>query len=568
MKYCLFITIFVFLGCTRVPQPSATKTPASVSTQPLFIIEDDAIPFIHDAGARGQRHIREIVGSGAGFFDADGDGDLDLFMVNGAPKSPKPNAVPPRDVLLIQDEGEFIDRGEEHGIEGHEHGLGLAIGDVDADGDPDVFVANDGPDRLYINAGDGHFSEESASRGITINSLSSAAAFVDVDLDGDLDLFVGTYLQFDEKTFVPCIQEGHEIYCGPGNYPPAACYLLLNDGHGHFQDVSTSSEIALYPAKALGVVSIDIEGDGDPDLYVANDGEANFLLINRWKEEGRLRFDEEALLAGCAYGEGAKAEAGMGIEAADLDGDGDEEILVTNLEAQSNSCYRNDGDGLFMETSFSNGIAPPGLPLVAFGIRVLDANLDGQLDIFIANGHINDRVSEFRGGISSFAQPDHLFLGDGKRYRLTEYSEPIEVDTVARALVSGDIDNDGDLDLLITNWNQSPRLLRSTVSGRAPVLGLLLEGNPPASNIDAIGARITVRAGNRTQVREHRVQSSYFSSHDPRQLFTLPREASSAEVSIRWPDGTNEEFQLEAGSYHHLKQGKGLISSAAFRPAR
>ncbi|NRA74562.1 MAG: CRTAC1 family protein, partial [Planctomycetes bacterium] len=163
---------------------------------------------------------------------------------------------------------------------------------------------------------------------------------------------------------------------------------------------------------------------------------------------------------------------------------------------------------------------------------------------------------------------DHLFLGDGKRYRLTEYSEPIEVDTVARALASGDIDNDGDLDLLITNWNQSPRLLRSTVSGRAPVLGLLLEGTPPASNIDAIGARITVRAGNRTQVREHRVQSSYFSSHDPRQLFTLPREASSAEVSIRWPDGTNEEFQLEAGSYHHLKQGKGLISSAAFRPAR
>lgn len=562
------MTVLILFGCSRVSELPKTVTDSSLSSTPLFTIEDDVIPFIHDAGARGQRHICEIVGSGAGFFDADGDGDLDLFLVNGAPKSPDPNTPPPRDALLIQENGIFFDRSENHGIEGHEHGLGLAIGDVDADGDPDVFVANDGPDRLYINQGDGHFKEESVTRGIQINSLSSAAAFVDIDLDGDLDLFVGSYLQFDEKTFTPCIQEGHEIYCGPANYPPVPCYLLLNDGQGNFQDVSISSEVALYPAKALGVVSIDIENDGDSDLYVANDGEANFLLINRLKEEGKLRFDEEALLAGCAYGEGAKAEAGMGVEAADLDGDGDEEILVTNLEAQSNSCYRNDGGGMFMEMSFSNGIAPPGLPLIAFGIRVLDANLDGQLDIFIANGHINDRVADFRGGVSTFAQPDHLFLGDGNRYRLTAYSEPAEKETVARSLVSGDIDDDGDLDLLITNWNQSPRLLRSNISGKAPVLGLLLEGSPPASNIDAIGAKITVHAGNRTQMREHRIQSSFFSSHDPRQLFTLPSETTTAAVTIRWPDGTNEQFQLEAGSYHHLKHGEGLISSSPFGPAR
>ncbi|MEC9476752.1 MAG: CRTAC1 family protein [Planctomycetota bacterium] len=563
----LFI-LLLSAGCWGAPDGAQSTTPDPASVQPYFTVEDDLIPFQHDAGARGKRHICEIIGSGAGFFDADGDGDLDLFMVNGAPKTPDPDGSPPRDTLLIQQDGIFADRGIELGIAGESHGLGLAIGDIDADGDADVFVANDGPDQLYLNDGNGHFSEEALARGISIETLSSAAAFVDVDLDGDLDLFVGSYLSFDENSFIPCIQEGHEIYCGPGNYPALPCYLLINDGNGNFQDVSMESGVALHPAKALGVVSLDIEGDGDPDLYVANDGEANFLLINRWKEEGKLRFDEEALLAGCAYGEGAKAEAGMGVEAADLDGDGDEEILVTNLEAQSNSCYRNDGGGLFLETSFSNGIAPPGLPLIAFGIRALDANLDGHLDIFIANGHINDRVSDFRGGVSSFAQPDHLFLGDGNRFTLTDYARPVTEETVARSLVSGDIDDDGDLDLLITNWNRTPRFLRSNSSGKAPVLGLQLEGNPPASNIDAIGARITVRSGNRTQVREHRVQSSYFSSHDPRQLFTLPAEATSAEVTILWPDGTNEQFQLDAGSYHQLKHGTGLISSSPFAPAQ
>lgn len=565
MRYILPLMLLMSVSCSRSPDPSSAVSPGNEDQQPLYTVEDDLISFRHDAGARGQRHICEIVGSGAGFFDADGDGDLDLFMVNGAPKTPEPGTSPPVDTILIQEDGRFQDRGSELGVAGQEHGLGLAIGDVDADGDPDVFVANDGPDQLYINDGSGHFTEEAGARGISVPTLSSAAAFVDIDLDGDLDLFIGTYLEFDEKRFIPCLQEGNEIYCGPGNYPPAPCYLLLNDGKGHFVDVSESSEVALYRAKALGVVSLDIEGDGDPDLYVANDGEANFLLVNRWKEEGKLRFDEEALLAGCAYGEGAKAEAGMGVEAADLDGDGDEEILVTNLEAQSNSCYRNDGGGMFLETSFSNGIAPPGLPLVAFGIRSLDANLDGHLDIFVANGHINDRVADFRGGVSSFAQKDHLFLGDGKNFKLAAYSKPVDEETVARSLVSGDVDDDGDLDLLITNWNRTPRFLRSNTSGKAPVLGLLLKGSPPASNIDAIGARITVQAGNKTHVREHRIQSSYFSSHDPRQLFTLPKNINLASVKILWTDGSSEQLQLEAGSYHLIQQGEGLISSSPFK---
>ncbi|RTZ89489.1 MAG: hypothetical protein DSY92_08855 [Planctomycetota bacterium] len=546
---CLACTLLC--GCTS--GDSSSRAPGK---QRLFKVEDDAIPFKHDAGATGKRHITEIVGSGAGLFDADGDGDLDLYLVNGA-----------RDQLLVQIDGEFKPASQDCGIGGTDSGMGIAIGDIDGDGDPDIFVANNGPDRLYINDGKARFQEQAVQRGINISTFSSAAAFVDIEGDGDLDLFVCSYLDFDEKTFTPCTRGDLEVYCAPANYPAVPCRLLLNDGRGHFTDVSESSGLNDLPAKALGVISIDIENDGDPDLYVANDGEPNFLLINQWKQQGRIFFEEDALLAGCAYGEGAKAEAGMGVDAADLDGDGDEEILVTNLEAQSNSCYRNDGDGLFMETSFANGLGAASLAHVGFGIRVIDANLDGWLDIFVTNGHILDNIGEIRQGSSSFAQVDQLFIGDGSHFVLTPHIQNND-ETVGRSLVSGDIDNDGDTDLIITRWNGSPRLLRSTAAGTSHVIGLQLVGTPPASSTDAIGARITVTAGDRVFIREHRVQSSYLASHDPRQLFALPAGNTSARVHIRWPDGSEGEQNLQSGGYHRWQQGVGIVASTPFQSPR
>ncbi len=499
MRSLSLIPLLFICGCTFDPSVEAPQVAPE-----LFQIEQNSIPFHHDSGARGARYIGEIVGSGAGLLDADGDGDLDLFLVNGSPEKLEPEEAAPRDQLFLQVDGVFVAAGSDSGIVGSEAGMGLAIGDIDNDGDPDVFVANDGPNQLYINDGKGRFTEQSLSRGITGDSFSSAAVLVDIEGDGDLDLFIGSYLEFDASTFVPCTRGDQEVYCAPSNFAAAPCLLLLNDGTGNFSDVSSSSGLKNHPAKALGVISIDIEPDGDPDLYVANDGEPNFLLINQWKEQGRIFFLEEALLAGCAYGEGAKAEAGMGVDAADLDGDGDEEILVTNLEAQSNSCYRNDGNGMFMETSFANGLGPASLPHVGFGIQVLDANLD----------------------------------------------------------------NDGDDDLIITRWNSNPQLLRSTAAGSTAVLGLRLEGSSKQSNRDAIGARITVSAGGREWMREHRVQSSYLASHDPRLLFALPEGCTEGDVSVRWPDGKVETRRLQAGSYHHWIQGQDSLVSTKFSHPR
>ena len=562
MRPLSLIPLLFICGCTFDPSPEDPQVAPE-----LFQIEQNSIPFHHDSGARGSRYIGEIVGSGAGLLDADGDGDLDLFLVNGSPAKLEPEEEAPRDQLFLQVDGTFVAAGPDSGIVGSEAGMGLAIGDIDNDGDPDIFVANDGPDQLYINDGKGRFDEQSLSRGITGDSFSSAAVLVDIEGDGDLDLFIGSYLDFDASTFVPCTRGDQEVYCAPSNFAAAPCLLLLNDGTGNFSDVSSSSGLMDYPAKALGIISIDIEPDGDPDLYVANDGEANFLLINQWKEQGRIFFLEEALLAGCAYGEGAKAEAGMGVDAADLDGDGDEEILVTNLEAQSNSCYRNDGNGMFMEISFANGLGPASLPHVGFGIQALDANLDGHLDIFVTNGHIIESIGEIRQGASHFAQPDQLFLGDGNGFKLTPYSAQVDP-TVGRSLLRGDLDNDGDDDLIITRWNSNPQLLRSTAAGSAAVLGLRLEGSSNQSNRDAIGARITVSAGGRKWMREHRVQSSYLASHDPRLLFALPEGCTEGDVSVLWPDGKVETRRLEAGSYHHWIQGQESLISTEFSPPR
>lgn len=548
----------------------ATSCTASIDPLPataLFTVDDDAIPFQHDPGARGERFIGEIVGSGVALLDGDGDGDLDLYLINGAPRNPSEATPPPHNSYFVNEMGSFIDATEISGLGDPGAGMGVAVADIDSDGDQDIYLANDGENRLFINDGDGHFSEEAEARGVLDPDFSSAPCFFDADLDGDLDLYVAEYLVFDPDAFVPCKRAGVEVYCAPSVFPPIPGKFFLNDGTGHFTDESTATGIADHPGKGLGVISIDIEGDGDFDLYVANDGEPNFLFVNRLKDEGVLRFDEEALLAGCAFGEGAKAEAGMGVDAADLDGDGDEDLIVTNLEAQTNSLYRNDGASIFTESSFARGLGAASLAWVGFGVRALDVEHDGDLDVFVANGHIIDNLSEIREGEGSFPQADQLFINNEGHFSESRsfLSPGSTIDRrVSRGLASGDLDNDGDLDLVITNWGDRPRILRSLAAGRAPVIGLSLTGAMPHSNPDAIGAVITVEVGEKKWRREHRFHSSYLASHDPRLLFALPAGTSTGKATVRWPDGSEESQSLEAGFYHRWVAGSGVTEKRRF----
>ncbi len=557
MKILCFISLVMILAsCTpQTPQ----KNTSEVASYP-FVVEDDLINFTHESGARGLRHIGESVGSGGALFDADGDGDLDLYLVQGTAtdeNSPKKN------ILLYQNDGEFIQGEKPCGAEDSGDGMSCAAGDIDNDGDIDLYVVNDGPDSLYLNDGTGHFTDVTQERGIEMPLFGSSICFLDVELDGDLDIFVGHYIEFSIDAFTPCLREKLEVYCAPKNYPGVPCSLLINDGKGFFSDASASSGLASLLGKALGVLTSDVDGDGDQDLYVANDGEANFLLLNQWKETGEIKFIDDAYIAGCALGEGAKEEAGMGVEAADLDGDGDEEILVTNFEAQTNSCYRNDGGGMFLETSFVNGMGPPSILNVAFGIRVLDVNLDLLPDIFITNGHVIDNIEKLTTGQTLFAQQDQLYINEGGTFKEVSPHLPAEL-KVGRALISGDIDNDGDLDLISTTWQGSPRVLRSTSAGSAPVIGLHLSGDGVSCHRDAIGAIINYAVQEKTITREHRVQSSYLASHDPRLLLTLGPKMTEAVVTVKWPGGTEETATLTAGSYHKWVMGKGIVSQSQF----
>ena len=554
--------ILVLAGCFASDKPPASSTPAAFP----FVLEENFVEFHHDSGARGKRHIGESVGSGGALFDVDGDGVLDLYLIQGSADDPESD--PPKPNQLYRGTGDrFIPFGENSGSDDPGDGMGCAAGDYDNDGDWDLYITNDGPDRLLINDGSGRFTDETKKRGIQQTRFGSAVSAVDIDLDGDLDLFVGHYLEFSADRFEPCLREELEVYCAPKNYPGVPCSLLINDGNGHFSDISEESGLNDYPAKALGILTTDFDQDGDPDLYVANDGEANYLFRNLFRETGEVRFSEEALISGCALGEGAKEEAGMGVDGVDLDGDGDEEVLVTNFEAQSNSCYRNDGNGMFLETSFYNGMASPSLAWVGFGIRSMDVNLDTIPDIFVTNGHVIDNMPEVSNGQLHFAQPDQVYLGTASGFVVAEPHAEAPWKS-GRSAISGDLDNDGDLDLIITCWNDAPRLLRSTAAGLAPVIGLELVGGGQRSTREAIGATIEIQSGGMTRKREHRIQSSYLASHDPRQLFALPKGETDAEVTIHWPDGTVEKNRLKAGAYHRWEQGQGITETTPFMPAK
>ncbi len=489
----------------------------------------------------------EIMGAGVALFDADGDEDLDLFCPNGSAEAGGNRFY--RQVAP----GRFEDATRDSGLGTRGIAMGVAVGDMDNSGSQDLYVTHVGPDRLFRNQGDGTFLEVTEESGISSTRWSSSALFFDFDRDGLLDLFVVRYVDFDDDE--RCFDKaGRPDYCGPQTMPPVPDQLFHNEGSGKFRDVSDESGIGRVAAAGLGAVAQDFNGDGWPDLAVANDAEANHLWINR--QDGT--FEELALPWGFAFNQHGHAEAGMGIVSADFDGDLVLDLFLTHLGVETNTVYRGvDGRG-FQDVTGTAGVAKASMPFTGFGIVALDADLDGDLDVMVANGRV------FRGKEDhpddpwrTYAEPNQWFVnqGSGRFQEVTSasaFTEPVEI---TRGLACGDLDGDGDLDAVLANVEGPARLYRNT--GELRGSWLQVRALDPRWNRDAIGASITVRAESASWRRTIDGQGSYQSSSPLVAHFGLGSADTVNEIRVLWPDGleesfpggeTNRRLKLERGS--------------------
>lgn len=519
-----------------------TEAPALWFTD---ITSEVGLDFIYETGATGRKHMAEIMGAGAALFDFDNDGDLDIYLVNGNHDvSGTASADKTRNRLYEQQaDGRFVDRTNHSGLGDTGYGMGVALGDIDNDGHIDVYVTNYGADTLFRNRGDGTFENITVSAGTRVLGWSASAAFFDYNLDGFLDLFVTQYIEFNPDR--PCfVNAGRRDYCAPKSRPALHDILFRNNGDLTFTDVSTQAGISSVAAAGLGVISEDFNDDGWPDLYVANDGYDNHLWINR--QDGTFRND--GLIMGVACNVRGAAEAGMGVIAADFDNDTDIDIFVTHLRGESNTLYRNLGAGLgFDDATGGSGLGISSIPYTGFGTGAFDIELDGDVDLLIVNGRVvrGDVIdgTELLPPWDIYAEPNFVYLNDGRgHFQLLEAQAEAFVRRIeiTRGLAVGDIDHDGDLDVLLNNIESPARLYRN----EAPRQGhwLFVRAIDPKLNRDAIGARITVTVAGRRMVRTITSAFSYLSASEPVAHFGLGRVNIVDRIDVRWPGGARERF--------------------------
>jgi enediyne biosynthesis protein E4 len=503
------------------------------------------LDFRHHHGGSGQRYMVETMVGGLMLVDYDGDGDLDVLFVDGG-VLPGYEGEPARTRLFRNDSRPgamaFVDVTERAGIDFTAYGCGAVAGDVDGDGDLDLYLTAWGPNALYLNQGDGTFVEAATEAGVADPSWSASAVFFDADRDGDLDLYVANYVDFSLANHKFCgdVSRGIQGYCHPNAYDGLPDRFYRNRGDGTFEDATAAAGLAGPREAGLGAVAADLDGDGWPDLYVANDLDPNLLFRNR----GAGTFEDMSLLSGTSHSPAGRAEAGMGVEAADLDGDGRLDLYVTNFALETNAFYRNQGDFLFFDQRFGAKLAEPSLHVLGFGVAAQDFDHDGDLDLFVANGHILDNAEEL-SEVKQYAQRNQVMenLGDGTfRERL---DAGVDVVRVSRGLATGDLDGDGDLDVVIVNSNQQAEVYENL--GAAADAFLLVDLRASGKNTSGIGARLDLSAAGRSQAREVRTASSYLSQGAITVHFGLGA-AARAELAVRWPGGGVRRYrELGAG---------------------
>jgi hypothetical protein len=569
--------------CLAQSVSTQSRDPNTPARRPSIIFDEVAssvgLKFQHYNGMSGKFFLPEIMGAGAALFDVDNDGDLDVFLVQGnvlepgaVPQTtlfPWPGPSSPRGKLFRNDlrvdkDGRrvlhFTDVTESSGIVATGYGMGAAVGDINNDGWSDLYLTNLGSNHMYLNKGNGTFTEVTAKSGTDDPRWSTGASFLDYDRDGWLDLMVLNYAEFSISNSPTCYAPtSMKDYCTPRVFRAPGNRLFHNKGNGTFEDVTVSSGVDKEFGHGLGVVASDFNDDGWPDLYIANDGDPNQLWVNQ--KDGT--FTNEALLAGAAVNRDGKAEAGMGVDAGDFDGNGTEDIFVTHLMEETNTLYMNLGKSVFEDRTRETGLGMPGRRFTGFGTLFFDYDNDGWLDLMVVNGAVQ-LLSELikKGDRYPLGQPNQLFhnSGNGSFAEVVEPAGPsFQLFEVSRAAAFGDIDNDGDIDVLVTNNNGAARLLMNRVGNRNNWLGLRLVGKD--SRRDMLGAQVdVVISKNKILKRRARTDGSYLSSNDPRVLIGLGSANEVGAVRVRWPNGKTEEWKAPAvNRYITLKEGSSAV---------
>jgi enediyne biosynthesis protein E4 len=562
IKPALAVLLAALLAIRLVELAGAAQQQTPV--QFVNIASEAKVAFKHENGATPQKYMPETMAGGSIILDYNNDGWPDIFFVNGGSFVDKQKAAGARHRLYRNNkDGTFTDVTATSGIGVSGFGMGACSADYDNDGWPDLYITSVGGNKLYHNNGSGGFTDVTDKAGVGSQLWSASCAFGDIDNDGYVDLYVTNYVDFSAQNNKYCVYTGDtRVYCHPNVYNGVPDILYRNNGDGTFKDVSRAAGIYRPDGKGLGVVFGDYDGDGWIDIYVANDSTPNFLFHNK----GKGVFEEVGLLAGVAVGSDGQALAGMGTDMGDVDGDGLLDIFVTNLDRQTHNLYRNLGKGLFADVTFESGVGEATLPFVGFGAVFFDYDNDTDLDLAIANGDVIDNVSLFRDS-TSYEQRNLLLQNDGMgKFRdVGPVSGPgFALKKPSRSLSAADIDNDGDLDLLIGNVGHTADLLRNDGGNNNNSLSIRTVGSK--SNRDGIGARLKLTIAGKVLLQEVRAGSSYLSQSDLRVHFGMGKAPRAERLEIRWPSGAVEVLQdVEANQILTVTEGRGVTSRTPMR---
>ncbi|HEX8492529.1 MAG TPA: CRTAC1 family protein [Pyrinomonadaceae bacterium] len=565
MKERIVVTLLALVVLVlNLPVKSQTgRTPAPGKAAITFTEvspKSSGITFVHDNAHSPERYLPETVGAGCAFLDYDNDGWMDIYLVNSGlsdfytPKAPLKNAL-----YHNNQNGTFTDVTTKAGVAGGKFGMGVAAADYDADGWQDIYVTNYGSNILYRNNGNGTFTDVTDKAAVAAVGWSTCAVWFDYDNDGKLDLFVSGFVFYDKSQKILCTDEARSssYYCVPRLFKPRPSYLFHNNGNGTFTDASKESGIADSPGKSFGAVATDVNNDGLIDLFVANDTMPNFLFVN----QGGGKFEEAGLSSGVAYSEAGTPRSGMGVDATDYDNDGWQDLFVANIDQEFFSLYHNQKDLTF--TDEPGEIAPATQLLSGWGLKFFDADADGDSDLFLVNGHPDDMI-EKRLPKVKYKEPPLVFENTGRGFRnvSAQAGAIFNRNFSGRGMAVGDFDNDGRIDVLISNNGEAPLLLRNDGGTQNNWLGLQLVATK--SNPSAVGVKLSWQAGGVKRSRLKTSGGSYLASHDPREVLGIGTASKIDVVEIRWPSGKVDKLMNPPiNTYLKVVEGEGISKNAA-----